>query len=276
MALTVRHNLMAQVAQRNLASTYRSLSESVDSLSSGLRINSADDDAAGLAVREKMRAKIAALDQGVRNAQDAISMLQTFDGAAQTIDEKLVRMKELAEQSATGTYTSEQRQIMNEEFSKMRSEIDRIANSTDFNGIDGLNSSTSISVHFGPGNASGDSYAVSAQNLTASSAGLGLDSLSIASQTSAQNALTAISSAIQAKDQARAEFGSMINRLKATVQAEEIQRENLQSAESRISDVDVAKEMATMTRNKVLAQAGVSMLAQANTMPQMAQSLLGG
>ena len=276
MALTIRHNLMAQVAQRNLASTYRNLSESVDALSSGLRINSADDDAAGLAVREKMRAKISALDQGVRNAQDAISMLQTFDGAAQTIDEKLIRMKELAEQAATGTYTSSQRAIMNKEFSKMRSEIDRIANSTEFNGIDGLNSSTSINVHFGPGNSSGDSYAVSAQNLTASSAGLGLDSLSIGSQSSAQAALSAINTAIQTKDQARAEFGSMITRLRATVQAEEIQRENLQAAESRISDVDVAKEMATMTRNKVLAQSGVSMLAQANTMPQMAQSLLGG
>jgi flagellin len=149
MGLVINHNMAAQMAQRNLSATYRKLSESVNALSSGLRINSADDVAAGLAVREYTRSQIAALDQGVRNANDAISMLQTFDGAAQVIDEKLVRMKELAEQAATDSYNSSQRTIMNNEFTKMAAEIDRIAEATEFNGIKGLDASGSLTVHFG-------------------------------------------------------------------------------------------------------------------------------
>ena len=275
MSLNIRHNLMSLTAQRNLGSTYGKLSESIASLSSGLRVNSADDDAAGLAVREGMRAKIAAVDQGVRNANDAVSMLQTFDGAAQVIDEKLVRMKELAEQAATGTYTSSQRTIMHNEFDKMRSEIDRIANATEFNGIKGLNASSTITIHFGPGNTAQDSYKITRQNMTKTSSGLNISSLSISAAASAQSALAALDSAIQSKDEGRAHFGAMINRLRSTVSASQIQREKLQAAEAQISDVDVASEMATMTRNQVLAQAGVSMLAQANSMPQMAASLLG-
>ena len=120
MGLVIKHNLMAQTALRNLGATYTTLAESINALSSGLRINSADDDAAGLAVRELMRAEVAALGQGIRNANDAISMLQTYDGAAQVIDEKLIRMKELAVQASTGTYSDEQRAIMDDEFSAMR------------------------------------------------------------------------------------------------------------------------------------------------------------
>jgi len=275
MGLVIRHNLMAQAALTNLSATYRTLGESINALSSGLRINSADDDAAGLAVRELMRADITSLGQGIRNANDAISMLQTFDGAAQVIDEKLIRMKELALQSATGTYSDEQRTIMNNEFEQMRQEITRIANATQFNGTYGLNTTGSIKIHFGPGNsASEDYYYISKQDLTGST--LGIDSLSIASQASAQAALTAINSAINTKDTARAHFGAMINRLENTISNLEIQRENLQAAESQISDVDVAWEMAELTRNMVLAQAGVAMLVQANSVPTMALSLLGG
>lgn len=135
MALTINNNLMALMAGNNLASTYTNLAKSVNALSSGLRINSAADDAAGLAVRELMRSDITVLKQGIRNANDAISMLQTMDGAASVIDEKLIRMKELAEQAATGTYTTDQRTIMNDEFSAMRDEIERIATATEFNGV---------------------------------------------------------------------------------------------------------------------------------------------
>lgn len=277
MGLVINHNMMAQSALRNLTATYRQLSESIEALSSGLRVNSADDDAAGLAVREDMRANIAALSQGVRNANDAISMLQTFDGAAQVIDEKLVRMKELAEQAATGTYNSDQLSIMNDEFDKMRDEVQRIANATEFNDIYGLNSSGTITIHFGTGNNSArDYYDVSEQNLTIGSAGLDISGLTIANQASARAALTTINSAMVSKDTARAHFGAMMQRLENTVAALEIQRENLQAAESQVSDVDVAREMANLTKNQVLAQAGVAMLAQANTVPQMALTLLGG
>jgi len=275
MGLVIRNNLMAESALRNLSQTYRSLGESINALSSGLRINSADDDAAGMAVRELMRADVTALGQGIRNANDAISMLQTYDGAAQVIDEKLIRMKELALQSATGTYTDAQRTIMNNEFDQMRAEITRIANATQFNGTYGLNTTGSIKIHFGPGNsASEDYYYVGKQDLTATTLGVG--SLSIASQASAQAALTAISTAINTKDTARAHFGAMINRLENTISNLEIQKENLASAESQISDVDVASEMAMLTRNMVLAQSGVAMLVQANSVPTMALSLLGG
>ncbi|OPX19431.1 MAG: flagellin, partial [Desulfobacca sp. 4484_104] len=135
MSLVINHNLMAMNAARNLSTTYTRLSTSVQRLSSGLRINSAADDAAGLAIREMMRTDIRVLNQGVRNANDALSMIQTADGALSVIDEKLTRMKELAEQAATGTYTSAQRLIMDSEYQAMASEITRIANATDFNGV---------------------------------------------------------------------------------------------------------------------------------------------
>jgi flagellin len=275
MGLVIKHNMMAQAALRNLGSTYRTLGESINALSSGLRINSADDDAAGLAVRELMRAEVASLGQGIRNANDGISMLQTFDGASQVIDEKLIRMKELAVQASTGTYSDTQRSLMNDEFTQMRNEIERIAQATAFNQIDGLNGGSAITVHFGDGNdATQDYYTITAQNMTSSA--LGLDALSIASQASAQAALTQIDSAITAKDTGRAHFGAMINRLENTITNLEIQKENIQAAESQISDVDVASEMSSLVRNQVLAQAGVAMLAQANTVPMMATSLLQG
>jgi flagellin len=274
MGLVITHNLMADVALRNLSETYRTLAESINALSSGLRINSADDDAAGLAVREMMRAEVASLGQGIRNANDAISMLQTFDGAAQVIDEKIIRMKELALQAATGTYNDDQRAIMDAEFAQMRNEITRIANATAFNGISGLNASGTIKIHFGAGNSSAeDYYYINQQDLTGGA--LGLDALTIGSQVSAQAALETIDTAIGLKDTARANFGALINRLHNTISSLEIQRENVQAAESQISDVDVASEMANLTRNQVLARTGVAMLVQANTIPMMAVTLLG-
>ena len=273
MGLVITHNLMADIALRNFTETYKALSESVNALSSGLRVTSAADDAAGLAVREQFRADIAALGQGIRNANDAIAMLQTFDGAAQVIDEKLIRMKELAEQAATGTYSSAQRSIMQSEFAQMRNEIERIAQATKFNGVYGLNTSASIKIHFGPGNsASEDYYYIQAQNMT--SVGLSINALTIASQSAAQSALTALNSAINLKDASRAHFGAMINRLENTVTNLTIEKENYQAAESQISDVDVAAEMAALTRSQVLAQAGVAMLVQAANVPRLALALL--
>ena len=165
MSLYINHNMMAANAARNLSNIYSNLATSVQRLSSGLRVNSAADDAAGLAVRELMRADIAVLNQGVRNASDAISMIQTAEGAMSVIDEKLIRMKELAEQAATGTYTTAQRLIMDSEYQAMAAEIDRIANATDFNGIKLLDGSlatqhdgSGLKVHFGTGNDSAEDY----------------------------------------------------------------------------------------------------------------------
>ncbi len=165
MSLIVNHNMMAMNAARNLTQIYGRLSKSVQRLSSGLRVNSAADDAAGLAIREQMRADIAVLNQGVRNAADAVSMIQTAEGAMSVIDEKLIRMKELAEQAATGTYTTAQREIMNSEYQAMAAEIDRIANATDFNGVKLLDGSllnahdgSGLKIHFGTGNDAAEDY----------------------------------------------------------------------------------------------------------------------
>ena len=147
--LVIKNNIMAANAARHLGQSYDALAKSVERLSSGLRINSAKDDAAGLAVRELMRADVAVIQQGVRNAQDGISMLQTMEGALQTADNALVRMKQLAEQAATGTYSTAQRDIMNSEFQEMANEIDRIATSTKFNTTHLLDNSASVSIVFG-------------------------------------------------------------------------------------------------------------------------------
>ncbi len=274
--LAIKNNLMAVNAARHLGNSYNALATSVERLSSGLRINSAKDDAAGLAVRELMRADIAVIQQGARNAQDGISMLQTMEGAMAIIDDSLVRMQQLAEQAATGSYSSAQRSIMESEFKEMREEIDRIAGATKFNGISLLNSAAAdatVSIQFGK--LTTDKLDITSSNMTSAAAtGLAITGLTINSTTSAKLALTTLDSAISLKDTARAKFGYKMNRLEGTIAVLNIQAENLQAAESRVSDVDVATEMANMTRNQVLAQAGISMLAQANAMPQMALTLL--
>jgi len=267
--LVIKNNIMAANAARHLGQSYDALAKSVERLSSGLRINSAKDDAAGLAVREVMRADIAVIQQGVRNAQDGISMLQTMEGALQTVDSALVRMKQLAEQAATGTYSSAQRDTMDSEFQEMAAEIERIATSTKFNTNELLTSSAAINIVFG-----GSTDVIEIEGADMTSSGLGINALSIASTGSAAAALTALDSAIADKDTARASFGYKMNRLESSVEVLNIQAENLSAAESRVSDVDVATEMAAMTRNQVLAQAGISMLTQANALPQMALNLL--
>jgi flagellin len=271
--LAIKNNLMAENAARQLGKAYDALGKSVERLSSGLRINSAKDDAAGLAVRELMRADIAVIKQGSRNAQDAISMLQTMEGAMAAIDDALIRMKELAEQASTGSYSQMQRNIMNTEFQQMMMEIDRIANTTAFNSINMLNSASGTNtIHFG------DASTLVVNSVDVRTTALIDSALTIAisgtSGDDAQHALLQVTTAIERKDSARANFGYLMNRLESTNEVLNIQAENLMAAESRISDVDVATEMAALTRNQVLAQAGVAMLGQANTMPQMALNLL--
>ncbi|MCL2123474.1 MAG: flagellin [Desulfovibrionaceae bacterium] len=294
MSLVINNNIPALTVANNLNRHYSALQTSIQRLSSGLRINSAADDAAGLAIRELMRADIAAYNQGVRNANDAISLIQTADGALGIIDEKLIRMKELAEQAATGTYDSTQRLMIESEYQAMASEITRIANQTNFNRVyllngnlsgthngSGLTSTGELKIHFGPSNSSAeDYYYISIGSATASSLGLGNQSVRdagycISTQSAAQWALDAINEAIVSKDKIRAALGALQNRLENTVANLTIQAENLQAAESRISDVDVATEMTTFVRNQILSQAAVSMLAQANSLPRMALNLIG-
>ena len=305
MSLIINHNLMAMNAARNLSSSYSDLATSTRRLSSGLRVDTAADDAAGLAIRELMRADVRSLQQGIRNANDAISLIQTADGALSVIDEKLIRMKELAQQAATGTYSSDQRLIIDSEYQAMASEITRIANSTDFNGVYLLNGALSgqnsahngnllkstgpLKVHFGTGNdSSEDYYYISIGTSTASSFGLGHTAAAkggsgaavsagkaISTQALAQASLDTINNAIVSKDKIRANLGALQNRLENTVSVLEIQAENVQAAESRISDVDVATEMTEFVRNQILTQSAVSMLAQANSLPRMALTLIG-
>ena len=385
----INHNQMSSNVANTLTRHYGNLQTSTQRLSSGMRINSAADDSAGLAIRELMRADIAALNQGVRNANDAISLIQTADGALGVIDEKLIRMKELAEQAATGTYTSDQRLMIESEYQAMASEITRIANATDFNGMKlldgtlsgathdgtGLTSTGKMKIHFGTANDSAeDYYYITIGSCTASSLGVGnaagwemagenlisvrrkiLDDkdnwtgkwdygtldltkcdvkladyknadgsmdwagyqnavdkwvndsvkngtnidwenvnpktgekyaaqgealrsagYTVSTQEAAQRALEGINNAIESKDKIRAHLGAMQNRLENTITNLNVQAENLQAAESRISDVDVATEMTQFVRNQILTQSAVAMLGQANSLPQMAMQLIGG
>ena len=292
----INNNSMATNVANNLTSHYGNLKTTTERLSTGLRVNSAADDAAGLAIRELMRTDIAALQQGVRNANDAISLLQTADGALGIIDEKLTRMKELAEQAATGTYDSTQRLMIESEYQAMASEITRIANATDFNGIhlldgnlssdthvgSGMTSTGKMKVHFGSANDSAeDYYYIQIGTSTASALGVGnqavgTDGRTISTQEAAQKALVAVTSAVVSKDKIRAHLGALQNRLENTVSNLTTQAENLQAAESRISDVDVATEMTRFVRNQILTQSSVAMLSQANSMPKMAMQLIGG
>ncbi len=280
MALFIKNNIMAENAARQLGKSYAQLGRSIERMSSGLRINSAKDDAAGLAVRELMRADIAVIRQGSRNASDGISMMQTMEGAMAAIDRLLIRMKELAEQAATGSYSDQQRNIMNNEYGQMIDEIDRIATRTEFNSTNMLNSATgSQLIHFGI-NSSGSASSITVSSVDVRVLAMGIDETSashrINTATGAENALSLVNEAIKTKDSARAAFGYSMNRLETTQSVLDIQAENVAAAESRVSDADIAIEMAALTRNQVLAQAGVAMLAQANTLPQMALTLLRG
>ncbi|MBR3664801.1 MAG: flagellin [Desulfovibrio sp.] len=292
----INNNSMSRNVANTLTSHYGNLATSTERLSTGLRVNSAADDAAGLAIRELMRSDVTALQQGIRNANDAISLIQTADGALGIIDEKLIRMKELAEQAATGTYDSTQRLMIESEYQQMASEITRIANATDFNGIHLLNGNLSsdthdgsdltstgkMKIHFGSANDSAeDYYYIQIGTCTASALGVGNQAAedsagyTVSTQEQAQEALVALTNAIVSKDKIRANLGAMQNRLENTISNLTTQSENLQAAESRISDVDVASEMTNFVRNQILTQSAVAMLSQANSMPQMAMRLIG-
>ena len=256
--LTIKNNIMAENAARQLGISYDNLARSIERLSSGMRINSAMDDAAGLAVRELIRADIAVLQQGARNASDGISMLQIMEAAMASIDTALIRMKELAQQAATGTYSDQQRRIMDNEFQEMGLEITRIATKTEYNTTTMLNSASGTQkIHFGV-SSEGEESSITVSSIDATAVALGITSaIDLTTTTNAATALTTVTTAIQVKDSARASFGYSMNRLEMSTNVLNVQAENMLGAESRISDVDVATEVANFTRTQVQAQAGV-------------------
>jgi flagellin len=273
MALIVNNNLASIAAQRNLTVNTNQLQRSVERLSSGLRITRAADDAAGLGVSETLRAHIRSINQATRNANDGISLTQVADGAAATIGNLLSRLRELSSQASSGTVGSTERSYLDQEFVSLRSEIDRIASVTEFNGQALLSGTTnSFEVFIGFKSGTGNSLSANLNDLDLTS--IGLASVNISSSANAQSALSNIDSAISAVATARAEYGSIQNRFEAAISNLQITSESFTAAESRIRDADVAYETSQFTKNQVLVQSGISVLAQANALPQQALALL--
>jgi len=271
MALRITNNVQSLNAQRNINKSQFGLSKSLERLSSGLRINKAGDDAAGLAISEKLRSNIRALNQASRNASDGIALIQTAEGAMEEINNMLVRMKELAEQSSTGTIGATERGYLNNEYSALRNEITRISDATKFNDTALLDGTLNIDLQIGISNGTNDTLAIQVSNVAASSLSL---ASSISTVSNAQTALTKATDAISTIATRRSGLGALQNRLESIVANIDTVVENLTGAESRIRDVDIAAETANLTKYSILVQAGVSILTQANQSPQVALSLL--
>ena len=274
MGLRVNSNIASLNAQRSLSTITDRLQSNFRRLSTGLRIATASDDAAGLAISERFRAQIRSTGQALRNAQDGISFTQTGEGALNEVSSLLIRLRELSIQASNGTASASDRTTLNEEFHDLVAEIDRIAQSTTFNGVrllDGTGSTITFQV--GTGVQAGiDTIQLSTSDTLSST--LGLSSLDIGSSGSPSLAVDFVDQAVNAVSRVRGQFGAVQNRLTATIANLQIQVENTSAAESRIRDVDVAIETASLTRNSILQQAAISILAQANTQPQAALQLL--
>ena len=275
MSLRINTNTDAFNSYRNLSVTQGQMSKSLEKLSSGFRINRAADDAAGLAISERLRSQVASLDQAKRNANDGISLVQTAEGSLNEVSSILTRLRELAVESSNGTVSAQDKNTLNQEFTSLVSEINRIGSSTQFNGIKLLDgSSSSVSFQVGAGNnASVDTLSVSLS--AALSTSLSLNSLDIGSTGNQSYSISQIDSAINSVSSLRGSLGALQNRLGSTINNLAIQVENLSAAESRIRDVDVAYETSQLTKNQILQQASISVLAQANALPQAALKLLG-
>ena len=271
MGLRVNTNLFSLDAQRNLANVSSRLSGNYQRLSSGLRIASASDDAAGLGISERMRAQIRSLQQAGRNADDGVSLVQTAEGSLGELNSNLVRMRELAVQASNGTLNDGDRAVIDTEFQALLQEIDRVATQTTFNGVNLLDgSTTSLSIQVGT--ESGETIDITLDDMTVATLGVSTD---VTTSTNAQNALDMIDTAIDTVSGLRGNLGAAQNRISSTIRSIANVSENLAGAESRIRDVDVAAETADLTRNSIMQQAALSVLAQANVQPQIALSLLG-
>jgi flagellin len=276
MSLVIQTNVASLQAQKNVSASQGMLAKSFNRLSSGFRINPAADDAAGMAISESMKSQIRSYSVAERNANDGISMAQTAEGALGEISNVLGRMRELSVQGANGSLQSTDRTYLQTEFQSLQHEITRITSSTKFNNIALITSTDSqVTFQVGIGTGPADQISVSFGNVTLggvvdSSAVL----LSGSDGTNALAAITQIDTALTSVSNARAKFGAAQNRLEVTTSNIQTARLNLSASNSRIRDVDVASEAAEMSRNQVLAQAGASMLAQANQSPQLAMGLL--
>jgi flagellin len=276
MGLRVNTNIASINAQRSLSQVTTRLQRNFQRLSTGLRISTAADDAAGLAISERLRSQVRSMQQAQRNANDGISMVQVGEGALNEVSNILIRLRELAVQSANGSSSNQDRETIQEEFGSLVSEIDRIAQSTEFNGIRLLDgSASSVMFQIGSNTVAGvDTIDVSLS--AALSTSLGLLTVDVGSGGNTAFALGQIDAAVNAVSQIRGRFGSVQNRLQSTIANLGVTAESLAAAESRIRDVDVAYETAEMTRNNILQQASISILAQANSQPQAALQLLQG
>ena len=279
MGLRINTNVPSLVAQRNLRNTRVSLDRSLERLSSGSRINHAGDDAAGLAISESLRAQTRGLAQAERNAQDGVSLVQVAESAMGEVSNLLIRMRELGVQAASDTIGNQERKFIDVEFQQLLQEVDRIANSTEFNRVPLLNGGAHVfEIQVGTGNNpltdrikifDGSSADI---NTTA----LGLNLAAVCDKASAQQSLSVIDSALTSVTSIRAEFGATQNRLQSVINNIMISRENLSAANSRIRDTDIAEETAELNKSQILMQAGVSVLGQANTALKSALQILGG
>jgi flagellin len=274
MSLVINTNLASLNARGSLDTVSNRLEKNFAHLSTGLRITTAADDAAGLAISERMRAQIRSLSQAQRNANDGISMVQVGEGAMNEMDNILIRMRELAIESNNGTVSASDKDTLNDEFTSLIAEIDRIAQATQFNGVNLLNGSTAnVVFQVGANNVTNvDTLSVGLVSVLASD--LGISALDISSAGSATTAISGIDAAINVVVASRGDLGALQNLLQSTITTLGVSVETLTAAESRIRDVDVAAETAELTRNSILQQASISVLAQANVQPQNALKLL--
>lgn len=280
MSTSINHNVLSLTARRNIWSAQNDLDQAVTRLSSGLRVNHAWDDPAALNISERFRAQIASITEAESNANQNINALQMADGAMSVIDEKLIRMRALAIQASNGILTSTDRNALNTEFDSLRSEIERIAQVTNYNGtylLNGTYTATNpngLKFHIDTNNTNNvDYYFVQLGNVTAGA--LGLSDLSLANTAVAQQAIGALDSAINSKDTIRTRLGSYVNRLQNTILAHQYRHESATAAEEEIRDADIAAEMSEFVRAQIMMQSGVSMLTQANLVPQMVAQLIG-
>ena len=270
---SINTNVISLNAQRNTASSQSQLATSMQRLSSGLRINSAKDDAAGLAIAERMNSQVKGMNVAVRNANDAVSMMQTAEGATAKIGDMLQRMRELAVQSANGTNNSSDQANLNAEFQQLGQEIGRTLSNTSFNGNAVLSGSTTMTFQVGAN--VGETIDVTGADLASGSLATAIASTSdITTATNATNAMTAIDDALTQVNTARANFGAVQNRFDSAISVLQTASENQAAARSRIMDADFASETANLSRAQVLQQAGNAMVAQANQLPQQVLSLL--
>lgn len=280
MGLRIATNTSSLTSQRHLRQTRMLLDRSLERLASGYRINKAGDDAAGLAISEKLRAKINGLGQAMRNASDGVSLIQVAEGGLNEIQNILVRLRELGVQAASDTIGNQERKYLNDEYQSLKEEVDRIANATEFNGtvlLDGTGGSLDFQVNTGGMNLLGvDRISFDAFRLDVNADKLGLEDLGVGNKPDAQRSLASVDAAIESVSSIRGELGAVENRLTSTVRNISVSLENLSAARSRIKDVDVAEETAELTKHNILMQAGTAVLAQANEVPKMALTLLRG